>query len=90
MQELRLPQAHPGVQLTAAQQTLDPTMQTRRIQGHLRAGQRETRYLYHTLASLHGICHPQQHSVSQKGSIGSHQPQVCVSVSLKDKCQAQG
>lgn len=55
-----------------------------------RRGHSETQYLDHTLASFHCVCHPEQHPVSQKGFIGGHQPQVCVSVSLKDKCRAQG
>lgn len=73
-----------GDPLTAAQQTLDLTVQA------TRRSHSETQYLDHTLAAFHCVCHPQQHPVSQKGSIDGHQPQVCVGVSLEDKHQAQG
>ena len=49
-----------------------------------------TRYLNHTLAAFHRVRHPQQHPVSQEGSVGSCQPEVCVGIGLEDKCQPRG
>ena len=54
-----------------------------------------TWYLNHTLAAFHRVRHPQQHPVSQEGSIDSCQPEVCVGVglplvSLKDEHESQG
>ena len=49
-----------------------------------------TQYLNHTLATFHRVCNPQQHPVSQEGSVGSCQPEVCVGVGLEDKRQPHG
>lgn len=49
-----------------------------------------TWYLNHTLAAFHRVRHPQQHPVSQEGSIDSCQPEVCVGVGLEDKRQPHG